>query len=101
MEVLNVIEDSLSVGKIIASLFFLVLAILALWTAIWSFKQKSYFASLILLLMCAVYAYGCFLIIQDQPDKYEVILREGESIDATKYKIIEHRGKIYVIQERK
>lgn len=34
------------------------------------------------------------------PTKYEVILREGYVIDATRYEIVEQRGKIYVIQER-
>jgi len=34
------------------------------------------------------------------PTKYEVLLREGAVIDATKYEIIEQRGKIFVIQER-
>ncbi|MFW5434318.1 hypothetical protein [Paenibacillus apiarius] len=34
------------------------------------------------------------------PIKYEVLLHESSVIDATKYEVIEQRGKIYVIQER-
>lgn len=34
------------------------------------------------------------------PTKHKVLLRDGAVIDATKYEIIEQRGKIYVVQER-
>ncbi|MCG7407721.1 hypothetical protein MH117_09825 [Paenibacillus sp. ACRRX] len=34
------------------------------------------------------------------PIRHEVMLRDGQVIDATKYEIVEQRGKIYVIQER-
>lgn len=33
--------------------------------------------------------------------QYEVVLKEGYMIDATKYQIVEQRGKIYVIKELK
>lgn len=34
------------------------------------------------------------------PIRHEVTLRPGHVIDATKYEIVEQRGKIYVIEER-
>lgn len=34
------------------------------------------------------------------PTRYEVILEEGYILDATKYQIVEQRGKIFVIEKR-
>lgn len=36
-----------------------------------------------------------------EPVRHEVTLQPGHIIDATKYEIIEQRGEIYVIEERK
>lgn len=36
-----------------------------------------------------------------QSTRYEVTLKPGAVIDATRWDIVEHRGEIYVIQERK
>lgn len=36
-----------------------------------------------------------------EPVRHEVTLRPGYVIDATKYEVVEQRGQIYVIEERK
>lgn len=36
----------------------------------------------------------------EEPIRHEVTLRPGHVIDATKYEVVEQRGKIYVIEER-
>ncbi|RAU96812.1 hypothetical protein [Paenibacillus sp. YN15] len=36
-----------------------------------------------------------------EPTRYEITLKPGAIIDATRWDIVSHRGEIYVIQERK
>lgn len=49
-----------------------------------------------------IYLIGGLLlvILSKEPIRHEVTLRPGHVIDATKYEVVEQRGKIYVIEER-
>lgn len=49
-----------------------------------------------------IYLIGGLLLVifSKEPHRHEVTLRPGHVIDATKYEIVEQRGKIYVIEER-
>lgn len=96
MDVLNTTGGGVDVPSVIIAAGFGVLAII--WLAS-SFADKS----LSEFGLGALLAVGAIAVLVSAfpPVRYEVTLRPGYVIDAAKYEIVEQRGRIYVIEERK
>jgi hypothetical protein len=64
-------------------------------------RNRAYvFATISGVCTVAAILLGILLLNANAPIRHEVTLRPGHVIDATKYEIVEQRGKIYVIEER-
>ncbi|WP_103110224.1 hypothetical protein [Brevibacillus reuszeri] len=79
-----------------------ILTIVAWFLAmLWSLSADS--KGVVTFIVAAVF-FGCMTWVAheaaDTYTRHEVTLRPGHVIDATKYEIVEQRGKIYVIEER-
>ncbi|GMK47622.1 hypothetical protein PghCCS26_47520 [Paenibacillus glycanilyticus] len=93
-EVTTVIGWALWFGGCAILFFFLTLASL-------EDNRFGYAAICAILTLLFVAAMDKSLEPETKPVRHEVTLREGYVIDAAKYEIIEQRGAIYVIEERK
>lgn len=75
--------------------------IYAAYYVIDAIKSRAYgFAAIFVAYTVIALFIGLLLLNDKEPIRHEVTLRPGHVIDATKYEIVEQRGKIYVIEER-
>ncbi|QOT13763.1 hypothetical protein JNUCC32_31240 (plasmid) [Paenibacillus sp. JNUCC32] len=104
MDVLNTTGGGLSAPQIIVAICTAILSILLWAVGLYSLIRKET-GNAAGNLICAILIGGVtLLVLADdngrEPIRHEVTLRPGHVIDATKYEIVEQRGKIYVIEER-
>lgn len=101
MDVLNTTGGGYDLGATFFAILAVCIAIYAGWCAAESIKDRMYGFSLIFSILSVIALAGALLMASLQkPIRHEVTLRPGHVIDATKYEIVEQRGKIYVIEER-
>ena len=101
MDVLNTYGGGYTPALIVLGVFFIGVAILALYYAIDAVFDDFYgFAAIFALFMVLSTLIAVLFFTTHQPVRHEVTLRQGYVIDATKYEVIEQRGEIYVIEER-
>lgn len=102
MDVLNTTGGVFVTETVIEAVIFGVYAMIAYALSIMFARDKEYGRSFvtgvmgILATVLTVY----YVLTCVEPIRHEVTLRPGYVIDATKYEIVGHRGKIYVIEER-
>lgn len=103
MDVLNTYGGGVdySVGSIIyGSFVFLAFAVMSV--IVWRARQRMWSGLFAIMALLGVTAIVINVMYPDQvPITHEVTLRPDGVIDARKYEIIEQRGAIYVIEERK
>jgi Na+/melibiose symporter-like transporter len=100
MDVLNTTGGEYIPELVFLAIFGGVLALVLIIIAIAMIDQGedglgALVAGIFIGLLAAVLLYNA-----KDPIRHEVTLRPGHVIDATKYEIVEQRGKIYVIEER-
>ncbi|MFD1270651.1 hypothetical protein ACFQ3Y_24890 [Paenibacillus motobuensis] len=96
MDVLNTYGGSTSGLVVFLAIILGIIAIAILIFAIIEVETFGIFIGLCLAIFAIVLAFKAH-----EPVRHEVTLRPGYVIDAAKYKLIEQRGQIYVIEERK
>ncbi|MFL1672622.1 hypothetical protein [Paenibacillus dendritiformis] len=106
MEILNTIDGSPvieTVPQLACPL--LIIASIGLFLAMAAILAETIGIAIIGLILM-VFSIICFVTgVADQetgrtPTRYEVILKDGYILDATKYEMVEQRGKIFVVQKR-
>lgn len=101
MEILNTTGGGFSVGSIVAAVLFGLLAVAAIVLAFMAAADREVVVMFVGLICAAGAALVSIINAFDrEPVRHEVILHDGATIDATKYNVVEQRGKIYVIEER-
>ena len=100
VRILNEISP-ISVGIWVAIGLFIALGILELFVSITTLDKKERVIMILISLMSFVFAIIIFLAKYNSPMKYEAIIDDNVKISEfeEKYKIIEKRGDIYVIEE--
>ncbi|WP_010495031.1 hypothetical protein [Paenibacillus elgii] len=102
MDVLNTYGGVVEPGNIAAGILFAIMAAGLLVLAYLELAKAYQGSAVVSIALAVLYAVLYVWAITDKsPIRYEVTLREGAVIDATKYEVVERRGKIYVIQERR
>jgi len=96
MDVLNTYGGGLDRFAVFLAIVAVLFAIVLFAIAFKETELSAFLAGLV----CAAFAVVLGLN-ATEPVRHEVTLRPGYVIDATKYEIIEQRGQIYVIEERK
>ncbi|GAA0840679.1 hypothetical protein GCM10008915_36770 [Bifidobacterium pullorum subsp. gallinarum] len=101
MDVLNTTGGSVDIGGIVSGIACILVAIYAGCCAFDALMKKAHGFGIIFTVLTAIAAIiGTAMLYADPPVRHEVILRPGHVIDATRYEVVEQRGKIYVIEER-
>lgn len=101
MDVLNTTGGGVDVGGIVCGIALILVAIWAGFCAFDAMMEKAHVFGIIFTVLTAVAAIiGTAMLYAEPPIRHEVTLRPGHVIDATKYEVVEQRGKIYVIEER-
>ena len=102
MEILNTIPPSVSTELVITGVFALALAALFIIGFFAGMYEDKVILAILYLFLAILFAVGAIKVFTtpDVPERYEVVVREGNVIDARQYDIIEQRGQIYVIQAR-
>ncbi|WP_178023047.1 hypothetical protein [uncultured Paenibacillus sp.] len=96
MDVLYTYGGGINTAALLLTLF---VGILALITIIAGFADNDLGALLFGTIGAGITILLAFYV--HEPVRHEVTLRPGYVIDATKYEVVEQRGQIYVIEERK
>lgn len=101
MDVLNTTGGGVDTLNIICGIIFGGIAIIGGYGVIDTMRDRYYGVTVVCFLAAAWFALLAIAsFVYVEPTRHEVTLRPGHVIDAEKYEIVEHRGKIYVIEER-
>jgi hypothetical protein len=101
MDVLNTTGGGVDGWAIVGAILSCLVAVIYGWVAVTACKERDWawaIGGTLMALCFSIMTFGCSF--GSQPIRHEVTLRPGHVIDATKYEIVEQRGKIYVIEER-
>jgi hypothetical protein len=104
MEILNTSGGGLDTLSIVIGVIFAITAVgLALLAVMSVISRELTVGALIwALFLCGANAYLSYNVLTEKsPVRHEVLLRDGAVIDANTYKVVEQRGKIYVVEERR
>lgn len=101
MEILHTYGGEVTGPNVFLAVLYGVLAVVCLCLLVFSIiKTETAPAALstLSLVVCVTFSISAGSTTID-PVRHEVTLKPGHTIDATKYKLVEQRGKIYVIEE--
>ncbi|MDB5083432.1 MAG: hypothetical protein JWN30_318 [Bacilli bacterium] len=103
MEILNITVPKGDYSDLIVCIGAALIALFFLFLLTFGFSTREYTPSVlcgVLFALCTLVSFGSFLEYHaPKPVKYEVLIQDMSKFDATKYKIDDRRGKIYVIEE--
>lgn len=102
MEILNTTGGGISAESIVYTVFFGLFAVVWVVLTFLAVAERRGGIAIICAIAAILTALIAFVGVSNrEPIRHEVILHDGATIDATKYNVVEQRGKIYVIEERK
>jgi hypothetical protein len=103
MDVLSTSGGGISGWVVFATIFFVIMALLFIFAMAASMHDGEYGWAFVCIAFTAAFLLFASLAYADrhEPVRHEVTLRDGGVIDALKYDVIEQRGKVIVIEERK